>query len=128
MSLVQGLVALRSRRLAWVGVALSGLLVAGCRSRFVAATIENDTDHPLQMVELDYPGASFGVSTLAPHGVYSYRFKAIGSGTLALSYSEAGGVAHTATGPEVKDGQGGSLVVSIGERGAVSWKPVLSSR
>jgi hypothetical protein len=102
-------------------------MTAGCRSRFVATTLENDTDHPLQMVELDYPGASFGVSTLAAHGVYSYRFKAIGSGALALSFTDVAGGAHTAVGPQIQDGQGGSLVVSIGERGAVSWRPVLSS-
>ncbi len=114
--------------LACAGVGFAALLAAGCQSRFVAATIENDTDRPLQMVELDYPGASFGVSRLAPHGVYSYRFKAIGSAALAMSYTDDAGAMHTATGPEVKDGQGGSLVISIGERGAVSWKPTLSRR
>lgn len=101
------------------------VLVAGCRSRFVASTIENDTDRPLRMVEMDYPGAGFGTSTLAPHAVYSYRFKAIGSGALSLSYTDALGVARTSAGPVVKDGQGGSLAVHIREQGAVSWDPAL---
>lgn len=128
MSVLRGLAVSRSMRLAWAGVGLAGFLATGCQTRFVAMTIENNTDHPLKMVELDYPGASFGVSTLAPHGVYSYRFKAIGSGALALSFTDAAGGTHTAAGPEIKDAQGGTLVVSIGDHGAVSWKPTLSSR
>jgi hypothetical protein len=102
--------------------ALLILLALGCRSRFVAVSIENDTGQPLQMVELDYPGASFGVSTLAPHAVYSYRFKAIGSGALALSYSEAGS-AHTSAGPPIGDAVGGTLHVLVRERGVVNWDP-----
>jgi hypothetical protein len=98
------------------------VLAVGCRSRFVAVTIENDTERPLQMIELDYPGTSFGVSTLAPHAVYSYRFKAIGSGALALSYSE-GGATRTSSGPAIGEAQGGTLRVLVRERGVVSWEP-----
>ena len=108
----------------WMAVSLLAL-VAGCRSRFVASTIENDTDRPLRMVEMDYPGAGFGTSTLAPHAVYTYRFKAIGSGALSLSYTDALGAAHTSAGPVVKDGQGGRLAVHIREHGTVSWEPAL---
>lgn len=106
----------------WATSALFILLAVGCRSRFVAVTIENDTEHPLQMVELDYPGASFGVSTLAPHAVYSYRFKAIGSGALSLSYMEAGST-RTAAGPPLSDAEGGTLHVLVRERGVVNWDP-----
>lgn len=116
------------RRASWLAVSLWLVSAAGCRSRFVQTTIENNSSQPLRVVELDYPGAGFGISTLAPHAVYNYRFKAIGSGPLALSYTDARGAAHTATGPEVKDGQGGSLIVSIGEGGTVSWNPALSAR
>jgi hypothetical protein len=102
------------------------VLASGCRSRFVQTSVENDTDQPLRVVELDYPGASFGVSILAPHAAYNYRFKAIGSGPLALSYTETTGAARTSTGPVVNDGQGGSLVVHIRDHGAVKWEPALS--
>ncbi len=97
------------------------LSCSGCQSRFIVATIENDTDQPVRMVEIDYPGASFGVSVLAPHSRYSYRFKALGTGPLALSYNENAGATHTSAGPIVNDSQGGVLRVKIGEHGAVSW-------
>ena len=93
----------------------------------MATLIQNDTNQVLRTVELDYPGAGFGVSTLAPHAVYSYRFKAIGSGPLTLSYAEAG-ASHTSTGPVVSDGQGGSLSVHIREGGTVTWEPVLGAQ
>ena len=113
-------------RIRWLLLA-GVLLPAGCGSRFVSATIENTTEQQLQMVELDYPGASFGISTLAPHAVYSYRFKAIGSGPVKLSYTEAG-VSHSATGPVVEDGKGGRLAVSIRTGGSVTWAPSSLSR
>jgi hypothetical protein len=102
------------------------LILAGCRSRFVAATITNGTDRPLQMIEVDYPGGSFGVSTLAPHAVYSYRFKAIGSGSLSISYADAAGSTRNATGPRMAESQGGSLTITIGDKGDVRWSPQLN--
>jgi hypothetical protein len=108
--------------------AASLLLLQGCGSKFVETSIENDSGQPLRVVELDYPGAGFGTSTLAPRAVYHYRFKALGSGALSLSYTDASGAAHTAAGPVIEDAQGGTLVVHIGERGAVTWQPALSHR
>ena len=91
----------RARSVARMGATLL-LLVAGtgCRARFVQATVTNDT----------------------------YRFKAIGSGVLGLSYSDAAGVSHTSAGPVVRDGQAGSLTVRIAERGRVSWSEALAAR
>lgn len=102
------------------------LFLAGCRSRFVTATIENGTKQPLETIEVDYPGGSFGVSTLSPHTSYDYRFKAIGSGTMSISYADAAGTSHTVPGPSVGESQGGKLTVRIGEKGAVRWTPQLN--
>ena len=85
------------------------------------ATVTNDSSQTLRVVEVDYPGASFGCSSLAPHASYSYRFKAIGSGVLGLSYSDVAGGSHTSVGPVIRDGQAGSLIVRIAEHGRVSW-------
>jgi len=110
-----------AKRIVFTAMTITLLSVAGCKSRFISATIENDTSQPLRMVEVDYPGASFGVSVLAPHASYNYRFKALGTGPVTLSYIEDAGATHTASGPVVNDAQGGLLRVTISEHGAVSW-------
>jgi len=113
--------ACRAKRIALAAMTITLLSASGCKSRFITATIQNDTGQPVRMVELDYPGASFGVSVLAPYAQYSYRFKALGTGPLTLSYIEAAGAPHNAAGPVVNDAQGGVLRVNIGEHGAVTW-------
>ena len=109
-------------------IALLLVAVSGCRARFVQATVTNDSGQTLHVVEVDYPGASFGCSILAPHASYSYRFKAIGSGALGLSYSDAAGVTHTSAGPIVADGQAGSVTVRIAEHGQVNWEKAMAAQ
>ena len=96
--------------------------LAGCRSRFVSASIVNGTDAPLRLIEVDYPNASFGLSTLAPHAVYHYRFKVQGSGELQLVYTDALGHVLTRKGPTVAEGDQRALAITIGPEGAVQWK------
>ena len=92
------------------------------------ATVTNDSEQMLRVVEVDYPGASFGCSSLAPHASYTYRFKAIGSGALGLSYSDTAGLSHTSAGPAIADGQAGSLTVRVAEHGRVKWQMALAAR
>ncbi len=101
------------------------LAATGCRSRFIQASIENEGGAPLRVVELDYPGAGFGVSTLAAHGSYNYRFKLLGSGPLTLTYTDGAGKLHASTGPSLQEGQEGTLLVKVGQDGQVRWQPVL---
>lgn len=121
--------AARSRRVA-ITVACAAALLSGalgCRSHFISAAIVNESSETVRVVELDYPGASFGVSTLAPHARYSYRFKLLGSGPLALTYTDAKGTAHSSNGPQVQEGQQGGLTVRIGKTGLVEWSPALTT-
>jgi hypothetical protein len=90
-------------------------------SQFIQASIENVSPEKLSVVEMDYPNAGFGVSTLAPGARYSYRFKPQGSGALQLSYTDGSGKAHAANGPVVREDQGGALTVRIGGSGAPAW-------
>jgi UDP-3-O-[3-hydroxymyristoyl] glucosamine N-acyltransferase len=64
----------------WIlaAIALPALmLVAGCHSYHVETTVENRTGAPIQLLEVDYPSASFGADSLA-------------AGSLPLSHSIAG--------------------------------------
>ncbi len=96
--------------------------LAGCRSRFVEATIVNQGP-VLHVMEFDYPSASFGANVLATRRQVHYRFKIQGSGPLSLQYEDGEGHTHTATGPNVDLGDQGSLLVTISPAGRSHLDP-----
>ena len=99
---------------------------AGCRSAFVSATITNQGSAPAKLVEVDYPSASFGVGAIAPGAQFRYRFKIQGDGPIKLQYTDASGKVQTGTGPDLHEGQQGSIDVLIDPSGKISWKLNLS--
>lgn len=101
-------------------------LLTGCRSPWVQCTIVNHEATPVSLVEVNYPGGSFGVQTIAAGGSYHYRFHALSTDTLSLSFTDAGRKIHNATGPELKQGQEGSLGIDIQADNRVTWTPALT--
>lgn len=102
---------------------LSSLLAAGgCHSPYVATTVHNGTDQTVQLIEVDYPSASFGTENLAPGADFHYRFKVLGSGGTKLLYTDSVHHDHIATGPSLHEGAEGQLVIVITPAG-VTWKP-----
>jgi hypothetical protein len=97
-----------------------GALTA-CRSAFVETTIRNDGDAPVRLIEVDYPSASFGVQTLNAHSEYHYHFKVQGSGPVTLSFTGSDGRTHTATGPDLAEGQQGALTITFDAAGKIGW-------
>jgi hypothetical protein len=95
--------------------------LAGCHSNFVQTTIVNRSGAPLRLVELDYPSASLGTTNLNNAAEYHYRFKITGSGTAKLDFVDSTGKTHHSVGPELDEGQEGSLLVSIDESNNVIW-------
>jgi hypothetical protein len=115
-----------SYRVAILSVALlfvSFGFLAGCHSTFVQTTIVNHSGAPLRLVEVDYPSASFGTTNLNNAAEYHYRFKIQGSGTVKLDFVDSAGKPHHAVGPELDEGQEGTLLVTIDESNTVSWTP-----
>jgi hypothetical protein len=103
-------------------IALSTLLIlSGCHSAYVAATISNHTAEPLSLIELDYPSASFGKQALAPGEDFHYRFKVIGSGPTALLWTDASRHDHKSAGPSLRDGDEGHLTVTFTPLAAPIW-------
>ena len=102
------------------------LLLGGCRARLVDAKIVNQGP-ALQLLEFDYPSASFGVDKLPAGGVYHYRFAVKGAGPLTLHFEDSAGHSYTANGPAVNEGQEGSLTVTIDGARQVSWKKDLTA-
>lgn len=107
-------------------VSLFLLLLGGCRSAFVSATITNHSGASISLIEVDYPNASFGVGSLAPEAKFPYRFKIQGSGPVKMQFTDASGKTHSATGPQLAEGEQGSLSISIDASNNVSWEPNLS--
>jgi len=123
-----------TRREGWLpavcGVAALGftLLVAGCHSAWIQCTIVNHESTPVSLVEVDYPGGSFGVQTIAAGASYRYRFHALATDTASLDFTDAARKSHKATGPEIEQGQEGTLGIEIAPDGQVRWMPALAVR
>ena len=101
------------------------LAASACHSYHIDATIENRTGAPVQLLEVDYPSASFGVDQLATGAVFHYRFQVRGSGPLKLSYTPAGEKQVQLTGPAIAEGQQGQLEIVLLPGGKAEFHPQL---
>ncbi len=91
--------------------ALCAAMLAGCHSHYIQATITNGSGAALNVVQVDYPHASFGTQKLLPGASFHYRFKLLGSGPIKISYIDAKNGDHTQTGPSLNEGQEGTLEI-----------------
>ena len=97
------------------------LAVTGCHSPYIEATISNYTSQPIELIEVDYPSASFGTQNLAPGADFHYRFKVLGSGSTKLLYTDSAHKDHKSDGPSLTEGTEGSLAIVIAPSG-VTWQ------
>ncbi len=97
------------------------LLLIGCHSAYVEATVSNRTTQPLQLIEVDYPSASFGTQSLAPGADFHYRFKIIGQGKMKLIYTDPANQEKKFDGPLLKEGAEGPFTITIHPNG-VQWQ------
>jgi hypothetical protein len=121
------------RRRSWVRgwilavAALPALTIAaGCHSYHVDITIENRTGGAIQLLEVDYPSASFGSDTLAASGVYHYRIQLRGSGPIKIQYTAADGRQTQITGPTFVERQQGKLEIDLLPEGKAGFHPDLT--
>ncbi|SPE26281.1 conserved exported hypothetical protein [Candidatus Sulfotelmatomonas gaucii] len=102
------------------------LTASACHSYHIDSTIVNRTGAPVQLLEVDYPFASFGADAIAPGASFQYRFQVRGSGPLKLSYT---GVDHKQiqiTGPALSEGQQGQLRIVLLPAGKAQFLPRLT--
>jgi hypothetical protein len=93
-------------------LALAALAATGCRPHQIDASVENRTGGPIQLLEVDYPYASFGVDSLASGADFHYKFTVIGSGPLTVEYTAQGHQAHI-TGPNLAEHLQGRLQIIL---------------
>ena len=102
--------------------------LSGCHSYHIETTVENQTGTAIQLLEVDYPSASFGVDHLDAAAVFHYRFQVRGSGQLTLQYSDATGQQIRITGPTLAERQQGQLQIVLLPGGKTEFHPQLSAQ
>lgn len=100
---------------------------SGCHSAYVNATVSNRSASTISLVQVEYPSASFGTQSIAPGQDFKYRFKVLGSGNMKITYTDTAQVEHKFTGPELKEGNEGSLGIVVGD-GKLGWNLSLASQ
>jgi hypothetical protein len=106
---------------------LTCLSLSACRSAFVQTSIVNHSGGAVHLIEVDYPSASFGTQQIAGGSTYQYRFKIQDSGPVKITYTGEDNTVRNSTGPALREGQRGSLTVTLERGGRVTWTPELSS-
>lgn len=107
--------------------ALAAILAAsGCHSYHVDATVENRTGAAIQILEVDYPSASFGANVLAAGAVFHYRFQLRGIGPLKVQYTAPDGHQAQIDGPSVAERQEGTLRIVLLPGGKAEFHPQLT--
>ena len=109
-----------------IAVFLTCLSLSACHSAFVQTSIVNHSGGPVQLIEVDYPSASFGTQEIANDATYQYRFKIQDSGPVKITFTGNSNKTYTATGPTLSEGQQGNLTITLEANGKVSWTPQLS--
>jgi hypothetical protein len=104
------------------------LVGSGCRSPWIQCTIVNHEETPVSLVEVNYPGGSFGVQTIAAEASYHYRFRNLSTDPVSIDFTDAAGRSHTVSGPQLEPGQEGVLGIEIEADNRVSWTPALTTK
>lgn len=103
------------------------LLLAGCHSYRIDAVVENRTGAAIQLLEVDYPSASFGADKLDSAADYHYRFQVRGSGPMKVQYTEsATQKVRQMTGPALSEHQEGRIEILLLPAGKAEFHPDLT--
>lgn len=114
------------RSLLYASTVLTAFFFSVCHSYHIDATIENHTGAPIQLLEVDYPSASFGADSLAADASFRYRFQVRGSGPLKVSYTAANGHTVQISGPTLAERQQGTLEIDLEPGGKAEFHPELT--
>jgi hypothetical protein len=99
---------------------------AGCHSYHIETTVENRTGGAIQLLEVDYPSASFGADNLAANAIYHYRIQLRGSGPLKVQYTGSDGRQTQVEGPTLAERQEGRIEIVLLPGGKAEFHPQLT--
>ena len=106
-------------------VLASLVFVVGCRSKLVEVRVVNSGTTELHNIEVDYPNASFGIPSLAPGATYIYRIQLQDAGRMKVEFADNKHQPHSGKGPYAKEGQQGTLTLTLEGSGKNEWVPQL---
>jgi len=109
-----------------LAAALALVGTAGCHSYHIEMTVENRTGGAIQLLEVDYPSASFGADNLAMNAVYHYRIQLRGSGPLKVQYTGSDGRQVQIEGPALAEPQEGRIEIVLLPGGKAEFYPQLT--
>ena len=116
-----------SRRTILVSLISCALFAAtACHSYHIDATIENRTGADIQLLEVDYPSASFGADHLASGATYHYRFQVRDSGPIKITYTGPDQKQVQIAGPTLVERQQGQLRIVLLPAGKAQFQPQLT--
>jgi len=101
------------------------LAATACHSYHIDTTIENRTGADIQLLEVDYPSASFGADRIASGALYHYRIQVTGSGPLKITYTGADQKQVQIAGPTLVERQQGQLKIVLLPAGQAQFLPQL---
>jgi len=107
-------------------LALVLVWAVGCHSYHIETTVENRTGGTIQLLEVDYPSASFGANRLAAGEVFNYRIQLRGIGPLKVQYTGMDGRQVQADGPTVAERQEGQMEIVLLPEGRAEFHPQLT--
>jgi hypothetical protein len=100
----------------------------GCHSYHVETTVENRTGAAIQLLEVDYPSASFGAGVLAAGADFHYRIQLRGSGPVKVQYTTPDLHQVQIEGPTLAEPQEGQLEIVLLPAGKGEFHPQLSPK
>jgi len=112
----------------WTIAILSVALIAlaACHSYHIEITVENRTGGAIQLLEVDYPSASFGANTLAAGATLPYRIQVRGSGPLKVEFTASDGHQTQIEGPTLAERQEGRIEIVLLPAGYAEFHPHLT--
>ncbi len=102
--------------------------LAACHSYHIDTTVENRTGGAIQLLEVDYPSASFGADSLAPGAILHYRIQLRGSGPLKVQYTGGDGKQQQIEGPALSERQEGQFEIVLQPGGRAEFHSHLTPR
>jgi hypothetical protein len=103
------------------------LSLAACHSSRIDVTVENRSGNSVQLLEVNYPSASFGTDRLADGADLHYPIQVRGSGAVRIQYTDAAGTQIRSFGSYLKEHQSGRLTIVLRQGGAVDFQPDVSA-
>jgi hypothetical protein len=94
-----------------------------CHSYHIDATIENRTGADIQLLEVDYPSASFGADHIASGATFHYRFQVRDSGPIKITYTGPDQKQVQIAGPTLVERQQGQLKIVLLPAGNAQFIP-----